>query len=147
MTGQTVTLERADGESLERAASLLERATLPTDDIDAAPVELYLAGDGEERVGVGGFELYDTDGLLRSVAVESSKRDEGYGSAIVAALESKARETGVERLSLLTTTASDFFAARGYSEIDRTDLPGRIRETTQFSDLCPSSAACMRKSL
>ena len=147
MTEQTVTLRRTDGESLEHAASLLERANLPTDDIDAASVELYLARDGEDRVGVGGFELFDTDGLLRSVAVESSKREKGYGSAIVAALESKAREAGVERLYLLTTTASDFFAARGYSEIDRTEPPERIRETTQFSDLCPSSAVCMRKSL
>jgi len=147
MTEQTVTLRRADGEWLDTAVSLLDGADLPTDDVDADTVELYVAHDGQERVGVGGVEAYDSDALLRSVAVGPSKRGDGYGSAIVDALESEARDAGVERLYLLTTTADDFFAARGYTETDRTDAPATIRETTQFAALCPDSAVCMHKSL
>jgi len=147
MTEQTVTLRRAGGESLDTAMTLLDRADLPTDDIDADAVELYVAHDGQERVGVGGFEAYNSDALLRSVAVAPSKRSDGYGSAIVDALESEAYDAGVERLYLLTTTADDFFAARGYTETDRSDPPATVRETTQFSALCPDSAVCMRKSL
>ncbi|WP_228434553.1 hypothetical protein [Natrarchaeobaculum aegyptiacum] len=52
----------------------------------------------------------------------------------------------VDALYLLTTTAVDFFAARGYDEIDRADAPDAIRNTTEFADLCPSSATCMRRS-
>jgi amino-acid N-acetyltransferase len=48
-------------------------------------------------------------------------------------------------LYLLTTTAREFFAGRGYRAIDRADAPERIRGTTEFSDLCPASATAMVK--
>jgi amino-acid N-acetyltransferase len=53
----------------------------------------------------------------------------------------------VGTLYLLTTTAREFFADRGYAEVERTEPPEAIRATTEFADLCPSTAACMRKRL
>lgn len=63
------------------------------------------------------------------------------------ALETRAREAGVDEPYLLTTTATEFFAERGYVEIGRADAPTAIRESTEFADLCPSTVVCMRKSL
>lgn len=104
----------------------------------------YVDGD---PVGAGGIERYGAVGLLRSVVVEETARGNGYGAAICRALEAEARADGVETLYLLTTTATDFFAERGYAELERADAPAAIRETTQFDELCPASATCMRKYL
>jgi amino-acid N-acetyltransferase len=53
----------------------------------------------------------------------------------------------VETLYLLTTTAAAFFARHGYETVERDTVPARIRGTTEFDDLCPDSAVCMRKRL
>ncbi|MEF8781464.1 MAG: arsenic resistance N-acetyltransferase ArsN2 [Haloarculaceae archaeon] len=142
----SVTLHPATGE-FDYVKSLLATNDLPTTDLGESPASIYYATADGERVGIGGIEEYREAGLLRSVVVEGSKRGCGYGSAICQSLEGKARETGIERLYLLTTTAPAFFAAQGYSTIDRTTAPDAIRGTTEFEDLCPQTATCMRKSL
>lgn len=147
MSGATITLETADEETLAYVESLLEANGLPSSDVRSKPGCFYVAHDGDERVGVGGIELRDAAGLLRSVAVERSARGEGVGTALCERLEAVARDEGVEVLYLLTTTAGGFFADRGYVEIDRSRAPEAIRETTEFADLCPETAVCMRKRL
>lgn len=138
-----ITLQRAaDLDEIER---LLSAAELPTDDVRSNPECFYLAAADGERIGVGGIEQYESVGLLRSVVVDPECRGEGYGAALTATLESRARASGIETLYLLTTTAAEFFDSRGYERIERADAPEAIRETTQFSELCPESAVCMRK--
>lgn len=147
MSGSTLTLQRADERALAYVERLLTANDLPTRDVRSSPGRFYVGYDGDDRVGVGGIERYGSDGLLRSVVVERSVRGSGYGTAICDALESRARTDGVETLYLLTTTAPGFFATRGYAEIDRDEPPTAIRRSTEFDDLCPESATCMRKSL
>lgn len=145
MNDTTVTLRRAD--DLAYVESVLERNDLPSADVRSKPDCFYVGHDGEARVGVGGIERYGTAGLLRSLVVERSMRRDGVGTALCAALETAARSDGVETLFLLTTTASEFFADRGYAEIERADAPDAVQRTAEFTDLCPETAACMRKSL
>lgn len=147
MSGATLALRRADEPDLSYVETLLERNDLPAADVRSKPECFSVAYDGDARVGVGGLEVRGTVGLLRSVAVERSARGEGYGTAICEALERRARDDDVDALYLLTTTARDFFADRGYESVDRSAAPAQIRETTEFADLCPASAACMRKTL
>lgn len=143
----TISLRPADADSLDDIERLLSRTDLPTDDVGAKPDCFWVAFDGDERVGVGGVEPFPPDGLLRSVVVEESRRGTGVGSALCERLEARAVADGIDTLYLLTTTAADFFEARGYEEIDRADAPASIRETSQFAELCPSTAVCMRKRL
>ncbi|GAB3039092.1 arsenic resistance N-acetyltransferase ArsN2 [Natronobiforma cellulositropha] len=140
-------LERADETTISTVERLLEASGLPSADVRSSPACFYLARDGATRVGVGGLERYGGDGLLRSVAVEPRYRSTGYGTALCDALEAKARAEGVERLYLLTTTAAAFFDRLGYAELERTDVPAAIRETSEFTSLCPASATVMEKSL
>ena len=142
-----VTLEPAGPDTLEYVESLLARNDLPTRDVRSHPEWFYIGRDGGDRVGVGGVEVHGTAGLLRSVVVERGAREKGYGNALCAALEARARREGVETLYLLTTTAGDFFAGRGYARIDRAAAPAAIRETTEFAEVCPATATCMRKEL
>jgi len=141
-----VTLEPA-AEDLPYVRGLLVANDLPSADVDAAADALYLAVDGDERVGIGGLERHGDAGLLRSVVVEAATRGQGYGTAICDALERRGRESGLDAIYLLTTTASQFFAARGYEAIDRTAAPESIRATPEFEDLCPADATCMRRRL
>jgi len=147
VSDRCLSLRRADDEGLNYVETLLDRAGLPTDDVRSGPGEFYVATADGTRVGVGGIEAYDRDGLLRSVVVEPSRRGEGHGVAITRRLEDEARSADVQALYLLTTTAADFFAAHGYDRIDRESAPAAIRDTTQFSELCPDSATVLRTRL
>lgn len=147
MSDPTVRLGRADDGALPYVERLLAANDLPTGDVRSTPGRFYVGYDADDRVGVAGLEVHGSDGLLRSVAVERGARGKGYGAAICDAVEAEAREEGVETLYLLTTTAAEFFADRGYAEIDRTDVPDAVRRTAEFEDLCPVSATCMTKSL
>ncbi len=93
------------------------------------------------------MELYGEDALLRSLVVGESARQTGCGTMLVEAIERMASELGVSNLYLLTTTAEQYFHRRGYSTIDRNLVSDNIRTSSEFSSLCPDSAAVMRKSL
>jgi len=140
-------LEIAGETDLDYVETLLEDEGLPSADVRSGPAEFYVATAGTERVGVGGIEHAGSAGLLRSVVVEPRLRGRGYGRAVCERIEDRASADGIETLYLLTTTAAEFFADRGYREIDRDDPPAAIRETTEFAEFCPSTATCMRTSL
>ena len=147
MSGAHVRLEPADESDLSYVETLLAENDLPWRDVRSKRDCFYLAVCGDERVGVGGIEVYGTDGLLRSVVVDRSAREDGVGKRLCAALEQRASAAGVDTLYLLTTTAAGFFARRGYDEIERADAPATIRATTEFNELCPATATCLRKSM
>jgi amino-acid N-acetyltransferase len=147
MVDTSLHLEPAGEGRLDDVERLLAASGLPTDDVRSGAAQFYIVTAGGDVVGVGGLEPYGAAGLLRSVAVREPARGSGVGTAICEELEDRARAEGVEVLYLLTTTAAGFFADRGYEEVERTTAPAAIRETTQFEDLCPATAACMRKGL
>jgi amino-acid N-acetyltransferase len=127
---------------------LILGAGLPVTDLDHAPGQrFWVADDGEAIVGVIGLERYGIAGLLRSLVVAPPHRQRGLGAALVATLEREARTSGVERLVLLTATAEAWFARLGYAVVERAHVPDEIRQSAEFSSLCPASAVCMTKPL
>ncbi|MEM8547076.1 MAG: arsenic resistance N-acetyltransferase ArsN2 [Pseudomonadota bacterium] len=127
---------------------ILRAAELPTSDIDGLDLDLFLAaGNRDNPSGIIGLEPLGAVGLLRSLAVIPAARGTGLGGQLVRALEALARVQGVQGLFLLTTTAEPFFAAQGYAVIERGVVPRPIRESREFSSLCPDSATVMTKRL
>jgi len=127
---------------------LLDEAQLPTSDLTEAHLEHFLAcGAHDALEGVVGLELYQPVALLRSLAVASRSRGRGLGSTLLAEAERYARLREVQEIYLLTTSAERFFARSGYERILRDAAPSAIRETQEFSSLCPASSALMRKRL
>ena len=126
--------------------ALLSEAQLPIADLTSSR-SLNLLGlrGGGRLVGVVGVEVYGGVGLLRSLAVEQAHRNSGLGSSLVSNAETWAAKQGIKTLYLLTTTAAQFFAKRGYEAVPRSEAPAAIAATAQFSDLCPASSAFMRK--
>jgi amino-acid N-acetyltransferase len=128
--------------------ALLDEAGLPKDDLTGARLDGFLVlARGGRLEGAVGLERYGPVALLRSLAVAAKLRGAGMGRRLVDALETRAREAGVEQLWLLTTTADGFFARLGYARADRADAPDAIRGSSEFAGLCPASAICMTKRL
>lgn len=146
MTAGDLRLVPAVGSGTEEAERLLDAAGLPTGDLEDTALSVAVDADGT-RVGVGGVEPHVPHGLLRSVAVREDRRGEGLGRELVRALEREAREAGLVDLSLLTTDTAGFFEGLGYEEVPREDVPEAVRESTQFTTVCPDSATAMWKSL
>lgn len=147
MSDPSLTVRKADRESIDRVESLLEANGLPYQDVRAKSESFFIAYAGTACIGTGGVEMYGSNGLLRSVVITDSSRGQGYGTALCDALEEYARTNGVEELYLLTTTATRFFRRCGYEETARENAPANIQQTSEFTDLCPNSATCMRKNL
>jgi len=132
-----------------RIRSLLAEARLPVQDLDrATEVTFFVVRDDTGRpVGAIGLERHGDVGLLRSLVVAPSRRAQGLGRTLVAALEDHARATRVAQLVLLTETAEAFFRRLGYAVIDRAAAPSAVAGSEEFRTLCPSTAVCMTKRL
>lgn len=147
-------LRPAKSENRRYVERLLSENELPTADLSESLNALYVCevddeqGSVEsERVGIGGVEVHGEYGLLRSVVVEERVRGEGYGRALCDRLLDQAADAGVETVYLLTTTADEFFSSLGFVAVERESVPPAIRDTAEFSELCPDSAVCMRKEI
>ncbi|MEQ9442312.1 MAG: arsenic resistance N-acetyltransferase ArsN2 [Cyclobacteriaceae bacterium] len=137
----------ATWKDLAGISTLLQQQQLPTEDLNDR-VFLLIAHDIQEQVaGACGLEVYDTSGLLRSLAVAPAYQGKGLGKQLVSCMEEAARARHITTLFLLTTTADTFFEKLGYERVDRPTVPPAIQQTTEFAHLCPSTAVVMRKEL
>lgn len=144
MTGDVRLREAGEGE-LDDIRRLLERHALPTADLAESRPTFVVARAGDRLVAAGGFETFDSFGLLRSVVVDGSHRGTGLGRELVRHLETVAGGRGIVQFVLLTETARDFFKRLGYREIAREEAPEGVRRSAEFRTLCPQSARCMQK--
>lgn len=123
---------------------MLAGQKLPVTDIGENTV-LYLLKEGDQPVGTAGLDIFEDCALLRSISVISPVRGKGYGKALNGQIEQYAKESGISCLYLITNTAKDFFNSQGYCVIDRAGAPDAVKQTDQFSSLCPSTAVVMKK--
>ncbi len=126
---------------------LLAHSDLPHEDIARHFQHFHVAIDEDRVIGTIGLETYGASGLLRSLAVLAPFRGQGHARRLYEQLESYARAEGVTALYLLTLTAVEFFVKVGFVEIDRHAVPDEIKNTREFTVVCPSTATCMMKRL
>ena len=132
----------------EGLAAALRKANLPADDVTAAGALFWrFSTDDDVPAGFGGLEIYGADALMRSVVTLPPLRGRGIGAAIISGLEAEARLAKCKSVYVLTTTAQRLFEKLGYATLDRSQAPAAIRGTTQFTSLCPDSAALLLKRL
>jgi amino-acid N-acetyltransferase len=93
------------------------------------------------------MEVYGSDALFRSLAVDPAYRGSGLGRRLYEALAERARGKGVEHAYLLTTSIAPLAESWGFRHIDRERVPAAIQETSQFRGVCCSSAVAMWRDL
>jgi len=141
-------LRQAQPEDWPEIQALLSESGLPTEDLGPRRLDGFLvAVDGEEIVGIIGLEIFGKTGLLRSLVVAGNARSAGLGGKLVGALESAAETAGIRELWLLTIDAERFFERQGFTIVEREIVPESIRQTDEFSGLCPDTAYLMMKAL
>ena len=141
-------LRRARPAELGAITALLRTAELPVEDLNVAKLDAFVvAVEDRACVGVAGLEIFGSNALLRSLAVEPLHRSRGLGARLVDAVETEARARGVTALYLLTTSATTFFERVGYVAHERGAVPLSIAATTEFSSLCPDTADCLWRDL
>lgn len=143
----TAAIRQATPTDNERICVLLAAAGLPTGDLPAPSVELWVAEEADRIVGVVGVQQFGEAGLLRSLVVDSAHRGLGLGVVLLGHAQGQARAMGLRELFLLTETAAAFFAAHGYRAVARELVPADVLGSSQFRSLCPASALCMARSL
>ena len=144
-----INIENFSIKDKEKVLDLLNRSELPTEDLADEKMNNFMVARNKDDsiIGVIGIEMYQENGLLRSLAVHHAYRKKGVGSRLTRKIESFAMQKGLKTLYLLTMTAADFFSKMGYEVTQRNKVPKSIEQTEEFKNICPVSAACLFKVL
>ena len=140
-----ITVVQATNANRHAIEVLLVSQKLPVEDLPASLENFWVVKDQSEIVGVAGLELHLPFGLLRSLAVTPGYRNLGIGDTLVRAVEEQAAKLDLKGIFLLTETAKRYFEKRGYIVIEREQTPGIIKQSSEFSHVCPVSAVVMQK--
>lgn len=131
---------------LNSTINFLKDSGLPYKDISLEKSLLFsYLDDHGNIIGSGGLEFYGPYALLRSLAVRKDLQGKAIGKRIVNDLLEKAKEEKAIAIYLLTETAHDYFNRLQFQDIDRNSVPQEIRSSSEFSNVCPTSAACMMR--
>ncbi len=128
---------------LEDVKLLLRDYKLPYEDIDIHFMNYILAKKEDKIIGAIGLEIYGNLALLRSFVVEESSRNKKIGNKLLLSLLNKSIDKNIETIYLLTTTAEKYFFKNGFKIENRENLPEEIKQTKEFSCICPCSAVAM----
>lgn len=143
----TPILRDATAADFPQLAALLAETSLPLAGVADHLAAFLVAEDDGGLVGSAGLEIYGAHALLRSVAVATNRRGTGLGRILIEAAIGRARSRGLESVTLLTTTAADYFPRFGFRRIDQAAAPAAVRRSTQFNGICPATAVAMQLEL
>lgn len=141
----SISINHAQTKDFEPIINLLHQYNLVIQDINLSRQYFIVLNDGDKTCACGAIEFYQPYGLIRSVAVTPDNAKRGYASKIISKLEKVASSNEITELYLLTETAESFFTKLGFKKIDRELAPDTIKQTNQFSELCPMTATVMTK--
>jgi amino-acid N-acetyltransferase len=144
---EEVVIELVDTTKQLAVLDLLECCGLPEAGLSDHWATTLVARAGGTIVGSAALEMYDTAALLRSVAVDQTRRGQGLGQQLTQAALTLAKQQGVTEIYLLTETAADFFPRFGFQPIPRAQVAPAVQHSVEFTTACPASALAMMASL
>ena len=140
-------ITKASNEQRQSIIGLLQAEKLPVEDLPNSLDNFFVAVEDNKVIGVIGLEQYGNCGLLRSMVVNREHRNKSIALQLVQELEYYAAAAGIDYMFLLTETASQYFEKKGYTKINRDEVPKLIQISSEFSHVCPVSATVMKKSI
>ncbi len=144
MNCENIVITNASADDLQAILDLLSQVQLPHDGVAENLSDFLVARDESRLIATIGIERHGLTALLRSAAVAPEYQGCGIGSRLTENLLQRATKEGLERVVLLTTTASDFFARRfGFCETSRTAFDKDLAASSEWNLPRCSSAVCM----
>lgn len=139
-------MQRAKKSDIPEIIELLAENDLPIADL-TNDIEFYIEKENGSISAVGGIEPAGNNVILRSVAVAESFKGKGLGSKMTRFLLEKAKTNENNDVFLLTTTTEKYFPKFGFKEIDRESAPEDIKNSSEFTTVCPDTAVLMKLEL
>ncbi len=127
--------------------ALLSAEKLPTSDLPESLENFSVIIENGGLVAAIGLEIYGSYGLLRSLVVRPDSRHQNIGGKLITQIENLAAAQKLKAIFLLTETAPDYFSHKGYHIITRAEMPVEVRQSSEFSHVCPQTAIAMKKNL
>lgn len=127
-------------DDLEAIEKLLTSSGLVAVEV-AASLDRFLVADRGVVVGVIGSEYADGTVLIRSLAIEPGLRKAGVAATLMDKAIMQAKVTGSTVAYLFTNTAAEYFARRGFINIERTEVPTVLLNSPAVSTCCSSAIA------
>ena len=143
--GTTITIGPASGGDLAAIKQLLVASLLPSRDVGGANQRFIAASESGRLIGCAGLQVAGPDGLVRSMAVDWTRRNAGLGSRLHARLLFEAALAGVRTLYVVTSTAEDFFAGHGFRKIAAHAVPPELQRSEEFAAFVPGGSAVMAR--
>jgi amino-acid N-acetyltransferase len=145
MNCENIAINNASADDLQAILDLLSQVQLPHDGVVENLSGFLVARDESSRlIATIGIERHGNTALLRSAAVAREYQGCGIGSRLTEHLLERATNNGIERVVLLTSTASEFFARRfGFCETSRTAFDKDLAASPEWNLPRCSSAVCM----
>jgi amino-acid N-acetyltransferase len=137
----------ASPDDLPEIRELLAAGGLSADGLDAFLGTTLISRSRGRIIGCAALEIYGASALLRSVAVDVGWQARGLGAELVEKAIRLAQSRQVGEMFLLTTTAAEYFVRHGFVRCAREDAPEAMRQSIEFTTLCPASAVCMRRAV
>jgi amino-acid N-acetyltransferase len=142
-----IVITAAEPKHRQAIIALLLSERLPVEDLPVNLQNFFIATDNTIIIGTIGLEVYGRDGLLRSLVVKPEYRKMKIAVGLINTIEKLGESLGLKSIYLLTETARDYFAGKGYELMERKDAPQLLQQSTEFSHMCPASAVLMKKTL
>lgn len=143
----TFTIQEVTAAQLPAVIALLQNNKLPVQDIAAGQQQFWVAMADATIAGVIAVEQYGEYALLRSMATDAAFRNNGIATQLVQTVFNFAGNKNLTAVYLLTETAEDYFAKKGFTKVNRQDVPVSIQQSTEFASVCPSTAVVMKKEI
>jgi amino-acid N-acetyltransferase len=140
----SIIVRKARSGELPQILALIDSAELPTAGVREHLSHFVVAEEESLLLGTVGMEIYETVGLLRSLAVAPNIRGSGLGTRLVNFVLEIARENKLDAVYLLTTTADGYFPRFGFERVSRGEVDSRLHASEELRGACPQSAVCMK---
>lgn len=140
-------IRQANPADFNGVEKLLLDNKLPAEDINKDLPNFFVATDKDSIIGAIGFEVYADNGLLRSMVIDTAHRKHGIAAALINELFTDARKKNLKEMYLLTETAADYFTKKDFQRVERDQVPESLKQSSEFSHVCPSSAIVMKKKI
>lgn len=138
----------AGPEDLGAIKVLLAVCLLPSHDESDGRSTFFVAESERGIIGVCGFERCDGSvALLCSLGVMPGYRKQRIGRRLIHRAMSHAQDQGIDRLFVLTESATDYFQNSGFTALEKKSAPSELKSSPLLAGRAPSSALLLVRAL